>query len=233
MGQHENFKDEHYRILSTHPVAAVLVADEPQRAVSACRALTEGGVRAVEIALRTPRALECMEAVVHEVPEIFVVAGTVLTPQQVQMVAAAGCAAAVAPGCNPATVRAALEAGLSFAPGVCTPSDIEVALGLNCTLLKFFPAEPAGGLAMLRSMAGPYAHLGLQFIPLGGLRAEHLADYLADPLIAAIGGSWLSPSEVVARGDWDEIRRRAAAATAAVATVRGGDQTGRSTQEVR
>ncbi|MFW6291049.1 MAG: bifunctional 4-hydroxy-2-oxoglutarate aldolase/2-dehydro-3-deoxy-phosphogluconate aldolase [Spirochaetota bacterium] len=211
---HANVCDEHVALLRNHPVVAVLVADEPGQAVAACRALVRGGIRAVELALRTPRALDCIEAIVREVPEILPIAGTVIEPGQIAELANRGVAAAVSPGCNPVIIREALDAGLSFAPGICTPSDIEAALGLGCTLLKYFPAEPSGGLPMLRSMAGPYAHRGLEFIPLGGLKLDHVEPYLKDSFIVALGGSWLAPSELVREGNTDEIERRAAEAAA-------------------
>ena len=216
MRSHPNFRDEHLRVLNDHPVVAVMVADEPDQAVAACQALVRGGIRAVELALRTPRALDCIEAVANEVPEILPVAGTVIEPGQVDELVRRGVQAAVAPGCNPRIVRAALEAGLSFAPGICTPSDIEAALELGCTMLKYFPAEPSGGLPMLRSMAGPYRHRELEFIPLGGLKERHVGEYLADDLILALGGSWLAPGDLVREGKTDEIERRAAEAVAAV-----------------
>ncbi|MFW5789037.1 MAG: bifunctional 4-hydroxy-2-oxoglutarate aldolase/2-dehydro-3-deoxy-phosphogluconate aldolase, partial [Spirochaetota bacterium] len=175
-----------------------------------------GGIRAVELALRTPRALDCIEAVAREVPEILPIAGTLIEPGQVAELARRGVAAAVSPGCNPVIIREALDAGLSFAPGICTPSDIEAALALGCTLLKYFPAEPSGGLAMLRSMVGPYAHRGLEFIPLGGLKPDHVGPYLNDSFIIALGGSWLAPSDLVRDGKTDEIERRAAEAVAAI-----------------
>lgn len=215
MRTHSNFSDEHLAVLRKHPVVAVMVADEPDQAVAACRALTAGGVGAVELALRTPRALDCIEAVASEVTEILPIAGTVIEPGQIADLARRGVKAAVAPGCNPRIIRAALDAGFSFAPGICTPSDIEAALELDCTMLKYFPAEPSGGLAMLRSMAGPYKHRGLEFIPLGGLKQGHVADYLADDLILALGGSWLAPADLVREGRTDEIERRAAEAVAA------------------
>ena len=216
MQSHPNFRDEHLKVLADHPVVAVMVAEEPTQAVAACRALVAGGVGAVELALRTPRALDCIEAVGHEVPAILPIAGTVIEANQVDELRRRGIAAAVAPGCNPRIARAALDAGLSFAPGICTPSDIESALELDCTMLKYFPAEPSGGLPMLRSMAGPYRHLGLEFIPLGGLRQSHVADYLADNLILALGGSWLAPADLVRDGATDEIERRAAEAVGAI-----------------
>ena len=128
----------------------------------------------------------------------------------------AGAAFAVAPGFNPDVVRAAADLGLPFAPGVMTPSEIEGAYALGCTrILKFFPASVAGGLAGLRTLAAPYKHLGLRFIPLGGLKRENTAEWLADPLVAACGGSWIAPAKLIAAGDWAAITDNARAAAAA------------------
>lgn len=223
MQQHNNIQDKHWKRIVEHPVVAVLVANDPRKAVSACKALVDGGVPAVELALRTPNALACLSAVRESVPEMLVIAGTVLTTEQVDAVKAAGGEAAVAPGCNPTVVKHALDAGMSFAPGVCTPSDVEVGLELGCTFLKFFPAEAAGGLGYLKSMAAPYAHLGVQFLPLGGLRQHHVAGYLESNYVATVGGTWICPSDLLDADDYGEVERRAReAADAAVAATSGG-----------
>ena len=119
----------------------------------------------------------------------------------------------VAPGTNPQVIEAAAEVGLPFAPGVANPSDIEKAQSLGCRCLKFFPAEPSGGLPYLRSMAAPYNHLGLRYIPLGGLKLQNMADYLADSLVPAIGGSWLAPRDLIRNNDWATIEQNAQQAT--------------------
>jgi 2-dehydro-3-deoxyphosphogluconate aldolase/(4S)-4-hydroxy-2-oxoglutarate aldolase len=123
---------------------------------------------------------------------------------------------------NPRVVDAAREAGLSFAPGVCTPTEIELAVEAGCRVLKFFPAEPAGGLAYLRAIYAPFAHLGLRFIPLGGVDLTNAAAYLREPSVGALGGSWLAPKDVIARGDWAAITGAARAARAVVEQTRGG-----------
>ena len=131
-----NFTPELHRLLTQHPILAVMVANDPQAAVSAGHALVRGGVAAVELALRTPSALECAAAIVREVPELAVIAGTVLTTGQLDDLLGIGVTAAVAPGMNRAVVAHALDAGMSFAPGVCTPSDLEAALECGCQTLK-------------------------------------------------------------------------------------------------
>lgn len=193
---------------------AVLVIDDAGQAPALARSLLEGGVKVMELTLRTPAAVEALRVITREVPEMLVGAGTVLSPDQVAEVAGAGAAFAVAPGLNPRVVTAAVRAGLSFAPGVVTPSEIEQAVELGCDVLKFFPAEPMGGLQTIRAIGAPYAHLGLRFIPLGGLNPGNTGAYLADPMIAACGGSWIAPRDSIRRGDWDGIRDLARKATA-------------------
>lgn len=200
---------------------AVLVLEDASRAVPLAEALLEGGVNAIELTLRTPAALEALRTVAREVPDMIVGAGTVLTTEQVQQASDAGAAFAVAPGLNPRVVRAAGEIGLSFAPGIMTPSDIEQAVELGCRLLKFFPAEPMGGIKTLTSMAAPYRHLELQYMPLGGLNPEVTAEYLKSNLVAACGGSWIATSALIAAGDWNRIRDNARRATEITAAARG------------
>ena len=195
---------------------AVAVVEDPDRAVPLARALLAGGVSAIELAFRTPRAAEALRRIAAEVPDVLVGAGTVLTPAQAREAKDAGAAFAVAPGFNPDVVRAAADLGLPFAPGVMTPSEIEGAYALGCTrLLKFFPASVAGGLAGLRTLAAPYRHLGIRFLPLGGLTAANTAEWLSDPLVAACGGSWIAPARLIAAGDWDAIAANARAAASA------------------
>ncbi|MBQ7667470.1 MAG: bifunctional 4-hydroxy-2-oxoglutarate aldolase/2-dehydro-3-deoxy-phosphogluconate aldolase [Kiritimatiellae bacterium] len=200
---------------------AVVVIDDPGKAVAVARTLFEGGVSAIELTLRTPCALDAMRRIVAEVPEVLVGAGTVLTAAQVAQAKEAGAAFAVAPGFNRSVVSAAADAGLPFAPGVMTPSEIEGAYEMGCTrVMKFFPASVAGGLQGLRTLSAPYKHLGIRFIPLGGLKADNTAEWLSDPLVAACGGSWIAPAKLIAAGDWAAIRRNAEIATAARDAVR-------------
>lgn len=201
-------------------VIAVLVIEDAARAVPLAEALLAGGIRAMELTLRTPAALDALRAIRSEVPDMVAGVGTVLTPGQVDEVVAAGGAFAVAPGCNPAVIQHAREAGLPFGPGIATASDIEAAVGLGCRLLKFFPAEAAGGLPLLNSMATPYAHLGLRYIPLGGIKIDNLAGYLGHPFVHAVGGSWLAPRDQVAAGNWEAITAAAREATDVVSRIR-------------
>jgi len=201
-------------------VVAVLVVDDARHAVPLARALLGGGVDVMELTLRTPAALEALRRVRDEVPEMLTGIGTVLTPQQVEQIAALNAAFAVAPGTNRRVINAARECGLPFMPGVATPTDIETALELGCCDLKFFPAEACGGLAYLRNMAAPYAHLGVRFVPLGGLTVKNLKDYLSEPCVMAVGGSWLAPRQLIQAEAWEQIRTNARDARTAADAVR-------------
>jgi 2-dehydro-3-deoxyphosphogluconate aldolase/(4S)-4-hydroxy-2-oxoglutarate aldolase len=154
--------------LQKSAIIAVLILDRVEDGVPLAEALLAGGVDAMELTLRTPAAIGALKEITAKVPEMLAGIGTILTTDQVKEVADAGAAFGVAPGMNPRIVEAALAAGLPFAPGICTPSDIERALEFERKFLKFFPAEPSGGLKYLESIAAPYAHLGVKYIPLGG-----------------------------------------------------------------
>ncbi|MDF9834223.1 2-dehydro-3-deoxyphosphogluconate aldolase/(4S)-4-hydroxy-2-oxoglutarate aldolase [Ereboglobus sp. PH5-5] len=201
-------------------VIAVIVIDEPSDVPPLADALLSGGLNAIELTLRTPSALESLSAFKKHAPQMSVGAGTVLTPQQLLQARDAGADFAVAPGCNPRVLAAAAEAGVPFAPGIATPSDIEAALEFGCRLLKFFPAEPSGGLAYLKNMTAPYAHLGLRYIPLGGISSATAAAWLADPLIAALGGSWIAPRALIQARDWAAIKQRAQEVAAIIRDTR-------------
>jgi 2-dehydro-3-deoxyphosphogluconate aldolase/(4S)-4-hydroxy-2-oxoglutarate aldolase len=194
-------------------IVAVVIVDEVAHAVPLAKALLEGGVSAMELTLRTPAALQSLEAIRGECPDMFVGLGTVLAPEQVSQAVQGKAAFGVAPGFNPAVVRAAVAAGLPFAPGVATPSDIEGAMALGCRLLKFFPAEPSGGISYLQTIGAPYAHLGLEYIPLGGLGKDNFTRYLALGNVAAVGGSWIASREQIQKGDWKTITANARQAT--------------------
>lgn len=206
--------------IQTSGIVAVLVIDRAEDGVPLARALLAGGVKVMELTLRTPAALDALCCIKADVPEMLTGAGTVLTPQQIKDVQSAGADFAVSPGVNPRVLTAAAAAGLPFAPGIVTPSNIEQALEAGCKMLKFFPAEPSGGLPYLQAIAAPYRHLGVSFMPLGGLNAKNMSIYLTDPLVAAIGGSWLAPRQAVREGRWDEITALAQAATSAIHAAR-------------
>ena len=201
-------------------IIAVLIIDREEDAVPVAKALLAGGVNVMELTLRTSAALGALQKIRAGVPEMIAGVGTILTLEQLAQTVEASAAFGVAPGVNPRILTAAAEAGLSFAPGVCTPTDMELAIEHGCKLLKFFPAEPMGGLTYLKAAAAPYLHLGIQFIPLGGINGKNMATYLADPLIASIGGSWLAPKELISAGNWDKITALATEAIETIQTMR-------------
>jgi len=202
-------------------VISVLIIDDVAHAVPLAKALLAGGVDAMELTLRTDAAIDSLKQIREHVPEMLAGIGTVLTIDQVDQVVAAGAHFAVSPGLNPDVVERAQELNLPFAPGVMTPSEIEVALKLDCRELKFFPAEPSGGQKMLDSIRAPYAHLGIRFIPLGGVNAGNMESWLRNPGVLAVGGSWLTPKDVIKAKDWGEVTRLATEARAIVDRVRG------------
>ena len=183
-------------------VVAVLIIEKVEHAVPVAEALLAGGVDAMELTLRTPAALGALREITARVPGMLAGIGTILTPDQVRQVVDGGGAFGVAPGMNPRVVEAALAAGLPFAPGICTPGDIERALEYDRRVLKFFPAEPSGGLKYLEAIAAPYQHLGVKYVPLGGVNEANCAAWFANQHVGAIGGSWLAPKELLAAGDW-------------------------------
>lgn len=186
------------------PAATVESADAGKRLAEA---LLAGGLDILEITFRTPAAAAAIEAVAAEFPEMLLGAGTVLAVEQLDRACDAGVAFAVAPGLNPVVVQRAGERGVTFVPGVMTPTEIEAAMALDCRLLKFFPAEAAGGLAVLKALAGPYGHTGIRFVPTGGISAANAAAYLALKVVAAVGGSWMVPGALIQEGRWEDITR--------------------------
>lgn len=190
-------------------IIAVLVVDEVKHAVPLASALLEGGIDTIELTLRTPVALEVARVIKKEVPQITLGFGTVLTVEQVKAVVDLGADFAVSPGCNPKIIAEAFKRGLSFAPGIMTPSDIEIAVQEGCRILKYFPAETSGGLRHLESMSAPYNYLGLKFIPLGGCNMNNAAAYLQSDLITAIGGSWVAKRSLIQAENWPAITNNA------------------------
>jgi len=192
------------RILAKR-IVPVVVLDSADDAEPLAEALLAGGLDIMEITFRTAAAAESIRRIAKAFPEVLLGAGTLLDADQVKRARDAGAVFGLAPGLNPATIAAAGEVGLQFSPGVMTPSEIEQALSLDCKLLKFFPAEAAGGVKMLKSLAGPYAHTGVKFTPTGGITADNLQDYLKLPVVAAIGGSWMVAQKLVSGAQWAEI----------------------------
>lgn len=195
-------------------IVAVLAVNDPAGAVDLAKALCDGGVTALEMTLRTQRAFECVSAIAGAGLPLTLGVGTILTPEQAREAKSRGADFGVSPGCNVRVIDAAAEAGLPFAPGIMTPSEIEQALEHGCKLMKFFPAESSGGMKHLQSMAAPYKHLGISFIPLGGVKLSNMKSYTDSPLVTAIGGSWIAPTSLIDAKDWVQIRKNAEEAVA-------------------
>ena len=206
------FPESVSRRIGQSGVIAVLVIDDVDYAVPLASALLDGGVDCMELTLRTPVAIEALREVTGRVPNMLAGIGTILTADQVDSVLDAGASFGVAPGLNQSVVKRAQQRNLPFAPGVVTPSEVEFAVALGCRDLKFFPAQPSGGVEYLRSMNAPYAHLDLRYIPLGGINTENLGDYLNADCVPAVGGSWIAPRKLIQQQDWSAITDRAAAA---------------------
>ncbi len=192
-------------------VVAVLTLDKADDALPLADALLVGGIRAIELTLRTPEAEEGIRRITASRPDMLVGAGTVLSAAQLHRAIDAGAAFAVSPGLNHAVSAEADAKGFVYFPGVMTPTDVEAALDMGHRLLKFFPAETAGGVKMLKALEAPYGQAGVEFLPLGGINAGNAGSYLSLPCVAAIGGSWIAERKLIQEGQFDEIKRRAAA----------------------
>lgn len=203
-----------FKQLRQYGVVPVVAVDTPDDGLRLCEALCAGGLPVAEITFRTAAAEATIRAAATRFPEMILGAGTVLTVDQLRRAVDAGARFGVAPGTNPTVVEAAVAGRFPFAPGVCTPSDIERACALGVTTLKFFPAEAAGGITMLKALIGPYGHLGLEFCPTGGIDETNMASYLALPQVAVVGGTWIAKKELMKSGQWaaiTEIARQALA----------------------
>lgn len=194
-------------VLKQIKIVPVLVAESVDAGLKTCGSLCANGLPAAEITFRTAAAEPLIREVAKRFPDMVVGAGTVLNVADLHRAADAGARFAVAPGFNPTVVREALKCGIDFIPGVLTPGEIEQSLELGLRLLKFFPAEAAGGVTMLKALYAPYRHLGVSFMPTGGVKPANVEEYLATPGVAAVGGTWLNNA--------DEETIRAAAAIAA------------------
>ncbi|MGJ8695358.1 MAG: bifunctional 4-hydroxy-2-oxoglutarate aldolase/2-dehydro-3-deoxy-phosphogluconate aldolase [Verrucomicrobiaceae bacterium] len=199
------FPEELLNHLESRGVVAGFSVEKIEHAVPLAKALLAGGIDVIELTLRTSIGLDAVKLIADEVPEMVVGVGTILTPETAVAVKEAGGHFGVAPGMNARVVKAAQEAGLPFAPGICTPSDLEAAIELGCRFVKFFPAEASGGLTYLKSMAAPYNHLGIRYFPLGGVNSENMIDYLAEDIVPTVGGTWIVSKDLVQNEDWAGI----------------------------
>jgi len=202
-------------------VVPVIAIDAPEAALPLADAMLAGGLPVLEITFRTSAAAEVMQMLSAKRPELLLGAGTILSVENLERAKASGARFGVAPGLNPTVVRRAAEIGLPFVPGVATPSDIEAALGLGCTVLKLFPSGVLGGVKYLEALAGPYKHTGVRFLPTGGVKGDNLAEYLSIDVVTAVGGTWLAKRDEIASGNWAEITARCKAAVQVVQRTRG------------
>lgn len=206
--------------LAARGVVPVIALDDAEAALPLADALLEGGLPVAEITFRTPAARDTLATIADKRSEMLVGAGTVLTEEQVDMAAEAGARFALSPGLDRAVLDHAKARGLPFAPGIMTPSDLQVALRAGVGMVKFFPAMPAGGPKMLKAIAAPYSHTGIGFNPTGGVTMDNLADWLALPEVRAVGGTWIATKADIAAGNWAAITQNARAAVARVRELR-------------
>ena len=200
------------QVMQDAPVIPVIVLQDVAHAVPMARALVAGGIRMLEVTLRTPQALACMEAIAKEVPGAVVGAGTVRSAADAAAAAKAGARFAVSPGYTRTLGQACRDQGLSLLPGVATGSEILMAQEDGYTELKFFPAMQAGGPAMLKAWSGPFTDT--RFCPTGGVSVANAKEFLSLPNVVCVGGSWLTPAEAVKQGDWARITQLAREAVA-------------------
>jgi 2-dehydro-3-deoxyphosphogluconate aldolase/(4S)-4-hydroxy-2-oxoglutarate aldolase len=184
-------------------IIPVIKIDDADKAVPLAAALAAGGIPCVELTFRTEQANKALERIAVQMPDILLGAGTVLTTEQVDKAADCGARFLVSPGFNPRVVDYALKKGLLITPGCATPSDVERAMEAGLSVVKFFPAEQAGGLEYIKALAGPYG--GVRFIPTGGINAGNIGKYAACPQVLACGGSWMAPPQLIAAADWEAI----------------------------
>ena len=200
-------------------IVPVVVIDDAKDAVPLAKALIEGGLPCAEVTFRTAAAADAIKAIADNFPDMLVGAGTVLTTEQVDKAVAAGAKFIVSPGTNPKVVKYCVEKNIPITPGTCNPSDVEQALECGVNIVKFFPAEPAGGLKYIKAIAAPY--VDVKFMPTGGINANNVRDYLAYNKIWACGGSWMVKGDLIKAGDFEKIKELTAEAVQIVKEVRG------------
>ncbi|WP_172561713.1 bifunctional 4-hydroxy-2-oxoglutarate aldolase/2-dehydro-3-deoxy-phosphogluconate aldolase [Vibrio furnissii] len=185
-------------------IVPVIAINDAAHAVPLAKVLVENGLPCAEVTFRTDAAQESIRLMRDAYPELLIGAGTVLTPQQVDQAISAGADFIVSPGLNPTTVKYCQQRGIAIVPGVNNPSLVEQAMELGLRTVKFFPAEPSGGVAMLKALCAVYP---VQFMPTGGVNPRNVAEYLSIPAVVACGGTWMVPTDLMDRGDWDAIAR--------------------------
>lgn len=202
--------------LGRHRIVPVVVLDDAGQAAPLASALIEGGLPVAEVTFRTAAAADAIRVIAAR-GDVLVGAGTVLTAEQVDAAVAAGAGYVVSPGLSRAVVERCAHHGVPVLPGAVTATEVQAALELGCSTLKFFPAGTSGGPAAIRALAAPFGQV--RFVPTGGVGAANLADYLSIPAVVAVGGSWMVPRAAIASGDWATIRDLSQAAVAAAAAV--------------
>lgn len=200
-------------------IVPVVKIDDAKDAVQLAAALKKGGLNCAEITFRTAAAEEAIRLIAESHPDMLIAAGTVLTPEQADKAMAAGAGFIVSPGLNPVVVKHCIDKGYPVIPGVCTPSEVELGMSFGLKYLKFFPAEAAGGVKMIKAMAAPYTNI--RFMPTGGINTSNVADYLNCKAAFACGGSWMVPSDKIAAGKFDEIEKLTAEAAKLLKEIRG------------
>ena len=193
-------------------IIPVIVIEKEEQSVPLAKALVKGGLPVLEVTFRTKAAAAAIAAIRKEVPEAVVGAGTLLTPQMVKDAKAAGAVFGVAPGFDPVVMAAAKAEGLPMCPGIATASELSQALTAGCKMVKFFPAEAAGGVKMIKNLLGAFRFTGVKFMPTGGVKPENVSDYLVVPEIVCCGGTWIVPKDALAAGDYATIEKLAAEA---------------------
>jgi 2-dehydro-3-deoxyphosphogluconate aldolase/(4S)-4-hydroxy-2-oxoglutarate aldolase len=206
-------------LLSKNPVVPLVQADDPAIAVKVSSALAAGGLKVAEVVFRTDRALECLQAVADDVPEMIAGAGTVLSAAQANTALDHGAKFIVSPGLDDGVVGVAKERGVPVYPGTMTPGEVQHAFNLGLDTVKFFPASIAGGVPALKALASVFRTM--KFMPTGGVSPGNLADFLAVPAVLACGGSWLTPKDAIAAGNYDVITALAAEAIEIARKARG------------
>ena len=204
------------KALAAIRIVPVLALETLEDGMKICEIFSKAGLGGAEITFRTKAAPEIIREATKAFPNLLIGAGTVLNVYDLHRAFEAGAKFAVAPGFNPTVVKEAVRCDLAFCPGICTPSEVEQAVELGCRMLKFFPAEAAGGLKLLKAISAPYKHLGLKFMPTGGVTAANATDYLAVKEIAAVGGTWLGKSTEIKAGNWAGIEKTVREAVALV-----------------
>ncbi|MDJ0667265.1 MAG: bifunctional 4-hydroxy-2-oxoglutarate aldolase/2-dehydro-3-deoxy-phosphogluconate aldolase [Desulfobacterales bacterium] len=199
-------------VLNAGPVVPVIVIEKIEQAVPLAQALLKGGIRVLEVTLRSAAAIDAIRLLSREVPDAIVGAGTVANPADLQAVAEAGAVFAISPGLTPSLLDAANQGPIALIPGIASASELMLGMELGYTAFKFFPAEAAGGVPMLKSIGGPFPQI--TFCPTGGVSQDNYNDYLALANVACVGGSWIVPSREIESGNWDKITQLAEDAVA-------------------